>query len=292
MKLIPVLALLAIALCGCGEKSVVVSDTPPASSAPIAATTISTEKNVGDVEATVGVELALAQGAPPTVLAEELRNAQKKLNMLTVTVSPPKPDELWIAITLKPSEDFPDRPAALRGKVFREVTKDTKVEIATFQTVLDGHASPSSRRDPAGTYFPLEFRADAVKDLTELPPTMLIYAEVEAYMAPPETDPATIDPATYTTGPEDRGNLLSNPVRVNYSTTPLPVALGPVLDPTAVPAAPDASLVPPAVTEPAPAPAVETPPAAAPAAEAPAVPPVTEAPANTAPATQAVGAAQ
>lgn len=283
MKLMPVVALLAIALCGCGEKSVVVSETPPAASAtPSAALTVSTKMNVGDVESSVDVELTLEPGAPATVLAEELRNAKKKLNILTVTVSDPKPAELWIAVAIKTTESFRTRPTALRGKVFREVTKGAKEEIATFQTVLDGNASANSRRDPAGNYPPLTFRADAIKGMTELPSSMLISAEVEAYMSPPETDPATIDPATYTTGPEDRGNLLSNPVRVNYSSTPLPVALGPMLDPTAVPAAPDAGLVP-ALPEPAPAPAVETPPAA---------PPVADAPANTAPATQAVGAAQ
>lgn len=287
MKFMAALALLALTLCGCGEKQLVVSDLPATSDSSLAALPADTTKvEVGDVEATVDVELTLVPGSTQGVAVEELRNAKQKLNSLTVSLSGSQPAELWIRALLKTNENFPTRPVALRGKVFREITKGSPEEVFTFQTVLDGFSS-SNRRVADGKYFPMEFLADIRKELPTLPSTMLVYAEVEVIMSPTGTDPTTIDPATYTSGPEDVGILLSNPVRINYDPiqAPAPEAPAPSLEsllqnPLTLPAAPEAAApAQPAQPEPAvEAPAIETPSAGAPA--------------NTAAATEAIGAAQ
>jgi hypothetical protein len=220
MKLMVALTLLALALSGCSEKSVVVSelpeDTPAVADAPT-----SNLKNLdpGDVEANVAVELTLDPASSLQSVAEELRNAKKKLNSLTLTSAVQLPGQLWIKIHLKTTESFAARPAVLRGTLYREVTPGNKEAISSFQTVLDEFAAPA-RRQADRDYFPMEFRADILQGLATLPTTMLVSAEVDVLMAPLGTDATTLDPVTYTTDPDSMGVLLSNPVRVNFDALP------------------------------------------------------------------------
>lgn len=290
MKLFAALSLLAFALCGCGEKAVIVSELPEgAESLAKAAPADLDDLDAGDVEATVAIELTLDPASAQGVVVEELRNAKKKLNSLTLTASPRMPAELWTKIDVKTTETFAARPTVLRGKVFREVTPGAKEQIFSFQTVLDGFAAPS-RRKAGGEYFPIEFRTDMLAGLSETPATMLVFAEVEAFMSPTGTDPASLDQATYTAGPEASGILMSNPVRVDFVALPVEVptldsAVANPLDltPTTPTEAP-AVEVPTAEETPAAAetPAAETPAAETPAAEAPAEPTTpTDAPVTT-----------
>ena len=224
MKLLAALSLLAFALCGCGEKAVVVSELPEGTeSLANAMPTDLEDLDAGDVEATVSIELTLDPASAQGVVAEELRNAKKKLNSLTLTASPRMPAELWTKIEVKTTETFASRPTVLRGNVYREVTPGNKEQIFSFQTVLDGFASPARRNKSTGPFFPIEFRADMLKGLAELPTTMLVFAEVEAFMSPAGTDPASLDMATYTAGPESSGVLMSNPVRINFVALPVEV---------------------------------------------------------------------
>ena len=282
MKLMVALTIFVLALSGCGEEKVTVppaADGSPAATSPVVS---DTEKvDVGDVEAKVSLELTLEGGPVPGIAVEELRNAKQRLNSVTLNISDPKPAELWIKVALSSTDSFASRPVAVRGTVYREIVKGSKEEILSFQTILDAHTAPQHRLAD-GSGHPLEFRVDAIKGLSELPPTMLVSATAQVVMSPTGTDPATIEPATYTGPPEDTGNLIGNAFRINYAGGPTPGA--PAVDPSGAPAAPDAALAPPAD-----APAAE----AAPAEPAPAAAPaeVPAAPANAA-ATEAIGAAQ
>ena len=301
MRILAVLTLMALTLCGCSETKVVVPDIPtPAASSSVSVTSDAAKVEVGDVEAKVDLELSMEGKNTRDLSAEELRNAKKKLNYLTISACAPRPAEVWIKITLKTVDSFPTRPTAVRGRLYREITKGHPEEISTFQTVLDAFSAPNRRKE-GGKYNPIEFRADILQGLASLPETMLIYAEAEVFMSPTGTDATAIDPATYTTGPEDTGSLLSNPIRFNFNPVPAlpPHAEVPTLEsvlknPLGTPVAPDGAAAAAAPAEPASAPASEStaPEAAvAPAAETtPADAP--ETPANTAPATKAVGAAQ
>lgn len=297
MKLVAVLAVLTIALCGCNESKVVVPDIPASNSPSVpnseilpgpksTATSVAADKEkaeVGDVEAKVDLELTMEGESTLSQSVEELRNAKKKLNFLTISASGPRPAEVWIKIDLKTVDSFATRPSVVRGKVYREITKGNREELFSFQTVLDGFAAKNYRKE-GGTYYPIEFRAEILHGLAALPESMLIFAEAEVFMSPTGTDPAMIDPATYTTGPEDTGHLLSNPVRFNYNPIPALPAPTPSLEstlknPLGVPAAPAVPASAPAEAAPAPA-------------EAPTATPAPETPVNTAPATEAVGAAK
>ncbi len=300
MKLMVALTVVVLALSGCSEEKVKVSVPPAKGGSSSAASPVvsDTEKmDVGDVEAKVSLELTLEGGPVPGIAVEELRNAKQRLNSATVNISDPKPAELWVKVALSSTDSFASRPVAVRGAVFREIAKGSKEEILTFLTILDAHTAPQHRLAD-GSGHPLEFRVDAIKGLADLPPTMLLSATAQVIMSPTGTDPATIDPATYTSAPEDTGNLLANAFRINYAGSPAaapalpaPTPGAPAVDPSGAPAAPDAALAPPAV-----APAAEAVPAEpAAAASAPADAPPAEAPAAapaSAAATEAVGAAQ
>lgn len=284
MKLMVALTIAVLALSGCKEEKLTVPPSSGGTSAPASPILTENEEiDAGDVEAKVGLELTLETGGTPGILSEELRNAKQRLNSVMLTVIPPRPAELWIKVMLNTTENFATRPVAVRGKVFREIAKNHKEEILSFQTILDGHAAPHQR--PAdGSGYPIEFRVDALGGLADLPSTMLLSATAQVVMSPAGTDPAMIDPATYTSTPEDTGNLLGNALRINYAGGPSAIPALPAPTPGA-PAAPDAALAPPAeapVTNAAPA---ETAPVAAPPAEAPAAP-------ASAAATEAIGAAQ
>ncbi|MBL7644574.1 MAG: hypothetical protein JNK74_00150 [Candidatus Hydrogenedentes bacterium] len=291
MKLMVALTVFVLALSGCGEEKVTVPPAADGSAAVKSPVVSDTEKvDVGDAEAKVSLELTLEGGPVPGIAVEELRNAKQRLNSVTLNLSDPKPAELWIKVALNSTDSFASRPVAVRGTVHREIVKGSKEEILSFQTILDAHTAPQHRLAD-GSGYPMEFRVDAIKGLSELPSTMLISATAQVIMSPTGTDPATIDPATYTGAAEDTGNLIGNAFRINYTAgpaaapeLPAPTPGAPAADPGSAPAAPDAALAPPAD-----APAAE----AAPAEPAPAAAPVEApaAPANAA-ATEAIGAAQ
>ncbi len=292
MKLMVALTVFVLALSGCGEEKVTVPPAAGGSSTAAIPVVSDTEKvDVGDVEAKVSLELTLEGGPVPGIAVEELRNAKQRLNSVTLNVSDPKPAELWVKVALSSTDSFASRPVAVRGKVFREIGKDSKEELLSFLTVLDAHTAPQHRLAD-GSGHPMEFRVDAIQGLSVLPPSLLISATAQVIMSPTGTDPATIDPATYTNTPEDTGNLIGNAFRINYvgiivgaPELPAPTPGAPAADPSGAPTAPDAALTPPAI-----APAVD----AAPAEAAPVAAPPVEAPAApaSAAATEAIGAAQ
>jgi len=283
MKMKAILALTALAFAGCDEAPD--TGTPPVASTPAAESPLianTRQKDVGDVEATVDIELAPETENLPGISAEELRSQKGKLNMLTLEVAPPKPADLWFKILVKTTESFKDQPVALRAKLFREIVKGEREELLSFNTVLDEFAA-THRRDPGGEYFPIEFRADAFQGLAELPESMLLFIEAEVVISPAGTPVAVVDPASYTGSAENTGTILSNAVRINYSAPAAseppaedaPEAVEPAIGlPT--PGAPDAESAAPEVAPADEAPAAEE----SPAAEAPAAPAAEETPAE------------
>lgn len=224
MRMKAALILSVLALCGCGNSEEEGGSTTSSMEAPATDVKLMDAKKleIGDVEATVNIELTPEDPTQPGIALEELRSATQKLNFSTITVSAPAPAELWISVKIATLKDFEGRPTALRGVLYREITKDQREELLTFNTVLDAFAS-SHRRTGDGDYPPLEFRANILQGLTQLPESMLIFGEALISMSPQGTETAEIDPATYTAPAGDTGSLISNPVRVNYTGTAAPV---------------------------------------------------------------------
>lgn len=221
MKFLALTITAGLILTGCGgqEPAEPVSPGEPVESSETAAASVldnTPDLDIGDIEAGVDFQVTLDEAnAPSNVSAENLLNQRKKLNLVTLTVNGARPAELWLNINLKTQLEFPERPVAARGRLIRELEEGVKETFFTFQTVFDANASTRMRR-VEGDFPPQHFRADLMQGLSDLPESMLVYAEMDVVMMPEGTDPATLDPATASNTPEDEGILLSNPMRVNY----------------------------------------------------------------------------
>jgi len=158
--------------------------------------------DVGDAEAALRLTLTIAEPVPANVGVEELRDMRGDLNMLTVTVAPPHPQKLDVALTVKSSKGFGEQPLLVRVSVLRD---GQAIESQTVTVAGDALKNPSS------------YTFDALKGLTSAPPSMLLYAQAEIVMLPAGTDVAAIDPAAVTGTPETTGSKVSNPLRINFT---------------------------------------------------------------------------
>ena len=202
-------------LCACDPNpSAEVTANPTETPAtPVALVIEETSINIGDVEAVVSIALTVStESRGPQVSVEDIitPNAREILGMSNVTVTAPYPETLVAAIGVFSVDNFADRPVALRGKILREGT-----QIGTFSTVLGKYATG---RVPAGVVpMPkLAFTADVFQGMSTMPDTMLIFAEVEAFLLPSGTDESTVDPLTVTTSVENKTVIRSNPMRVDF----------------------------------------------------------------------------
>lgn len=159
--------------------------------------------NVGDLEQAVIIEAAVAQKSQgANVQATPLVDPRGSMNLLTVDVTPPLPEELWLDITVKSRRSFPKNPGVLRIAI-----KDGDHVLDSFGTVIGNNAKPSVSERSVNVL--------AARDT--IPDTMLVTIEVEALLMPEGTDPDSIDPVTAET-PESRYSraVPTPPIRVNF----------------------------------------------------------------------------
>ncbi|HOZ46843.1 MAG TPA: hypothetical protein PLO37_02825 [Candidatus Hydrogenedentes bacterium] len=164
--------------------------------------TVEIPADISRVEFSVNLKVILdPRSAGPNVASEELVNARYLLDMCTITVKPPHPDELWLMLKYTSQEDFGRTPVVLRTKVFA----DEKV-IDEYTTIIGAGAQREVYERS------LELRTK----LGEVPETVLIRAQADALLLPEDTDPLSIDPETVTVTPDRMGVVLSNPARINF----------------------------------------------------------------------------
>lgn len=158
--------------------------------------------DVGDAEAALKITLTIPQPVPANFGVEELKDARGNLDMVTANVAPPYPQKFDVALTVKSSKPFVERPLLVRLSVLR-----------------DGQAIESQTVTVSGdaTKNPFSYTFDALKGLTSAPATMLLHAQAEIIMLPEGTDVASIDPATVSGTPETTGSRVSNPLRINFT---------------------------------------------------------------------------
>jgi hypothetical protein len=224
---------IGVLLAGCDQESQPV--TPAVEKSPTVMDTEignfvqTNELNFGDVEANFRMEVTVADShLPPNSNVEELRSPSlKKLTLVTVDIEEQAPSTLPIIIDLVTKEDFTASPVVVRGKLIREVEIGQREVVFTFNTVMD--VLKHNRSDPNPTIgpFPARYTADGLKDLDEMPPTILLYLEVEALLMGIDTDKSTLDLTTVSAGPDNTGTLLSNALRINYTAPPAPAAPAP-----------------------------------------------------------------
>jgi len=213
-------------------------EAPAAESAPEAA---DIEVTAGDVEQKIYTNATIMEpDRGPTVKVDEVADARGRINLVTVDVYRPYPEQLPVTFRTVSMRNWMDTPVAIRGKVVAEGRPET------FAETLVVYGKEAARND-------LETKVDLMQALPEPPDTLLLLWKADAVLLPRGTDEATVDPATATASEERTTQLMSNAVRVNFHDEPAPGA-GESAAPAPAPAAaaPEPA---PAPVEPAPAPA-------------------------------------
>ena len=216
MKHIAILSLVALLFCACGKTPTDGASEEAAGSLVVkkpAGTKAAHRTNEGDVEQTVGIEAQLhPDSASDSITLQESRDALERQRLLTVDVSPPFPDHLWLTYTIKCREVFADRPVALRFRIVAQTGRGeqrAEREVGTFAAVLDANARNNG----------FEGKVDVLEGAESVPETMLVKVLAEAHLMPDGTDETTVDPRTATgEGPADTTTALPYlaPVRVNF----------------------------------------------------------------------------
>ncbi len=176
-----------------------------------------TEDNVGDLEQAALISVAVAQKSQgPNVEATPLTDASGRMNLFTVDITPPLPNELWLDFKVESRRSFPKNPGVLRI-----VIRDGEQVLDTFGTVIGKSSKPSVS----------ERSVNVLSARAGLPDTMLVTIAVEALLMPDGTDPDTIDPMTAEVS-EDRYSqaVATPPIRINVKNA--------TAQPPAAPAAP------------------------------------------------------
>ncbi|MBN2309449.1 MAG: hypothetical protein JXR94_10790 [Candidatus Hydrogenedentes bacterium] len=160
------------------------------------------ELNIGDVEQGIDIQARLApESASATITAEELGNKRDQVMLLTLKVSPPYPEELWVEYRVNAKRAFAERPVALRARVLVERER----EIGSFSLVLGADARKNG----------FAKKIDILSGLEAIPETMEVIVSAEAFMMPAGTDEETLDPETAVSDESSKA-IYQTAVRVNF----------------------------------------------------------------------------
>lgn len=176
----------------------------PASGAPLRDQAPAKDQDIGDIETALRIAASVAETSrAPSVAVDEMRDQQNRINLATVTVTPPAPKELWISFQVALIRKTVGGPAVLRAKILRD-----NVPIGSFALVVGADLLAK----------PYEHRVDVLSGLTMVPKTLLVVAEGEVILLPRDANPSTIDARTVPGTPDTTGSVLSNPVRINFGS--------------------------------------------------------------------------
>lgn len=158
--------------------------------------------NIGDVEQLcLYIEADLApQSASPSIAVTKIADRQDTVKIVTIDVSPPYPEELWLTYRVKSKKDLADHPVALRAKVIADDR-----EVGSFSLVLAGGATKNT----------FENQVNVFEGLDSVPESIGVRVAPVAALFPTGTDAATIDPETAETD-EMSGAIYFAFVRVNF----------------------------------------------------------------------------
>ena len=193
-----------ILLGACSQAPVAPAKTPEAAG-PEMGTDFTPTANafgIGDVDSAMQIAIRLGQRSlSPTVRADERETQLKKLSNVAINVFPPMPNELWLSMSVTSQIDFPGKAVLVSVKIFVD-----EKQTGTFSYAIGADAAKNPKVH--------EFN---VLEGTDPPTaTMLVRATADLTLYP-NISPADIDvnnpPAA---GPEDRGAILSNPVRIEF----------------------------------------------------------------------------
>lgn len=301
-------AMMLVVICGCElpaspvERADDAAPDAAATQAPVVQSAATREKDIGDLEQTVYVNLRLSRiSMAPNIREDAKADGLERIRLVTLDVEPPFPDQLLLDIVLSIREPFAHHPAIVRGAF----VLDEEREIQPFAAIVN-----NEQRDDL-----LVGSLDIMQAVNGIPESALITLEAEGILLKPGADTVLLDPMRVTADSASTTTAMQGTtIRVNFHgaadapqapETPftpeelfLPDApptqeppsgadmlFAPETPPVpAAPPAPEAPAAPepPAVPEAPPAPEAPAVPEAPPAPEPPAVPetpPAPEAPA-------------
>lgn len=160
--------------------------------------------DIGDVESSFRIDSLLAdESRTQSVTIDEMVNAKGILDLLTLTVAPPHPQQFFLNLVIKSTANFADAPVVMRVEVLRD-----QKPVAQFEKVWGAKSVGE----------PWTNRVDVLEGLSPAPETVLIEARAKVILLPPGTGEGTVDPKTVTESPDNTGNVMGNPVRIYFTS--------------------------------------------------------------------------
>ena len=203
-------AMMLVVICGCElpaspvERADDAAPDAAATQAPVVQSAATREKDIGDLEQTVYVNLRLSRiSMTPNVREDAKADGLERIRLVTLDVEPPFPDQLLLDIILSIREPFAHHPAIVRGAF----VLDAEREIQPFAAIVN-----NEQRDDL-----LVGSLDIMQAVNGIPESALITLEAEGILLRPGADTVLLDPMRVTADPASTTTAMQGTtIRVNF----------------------------------------------------------------------------
>lgn len=203
-------ALMLVGICGCElpaspvERADDAAPDAAAPQAPVVQSAATREKDIGDLEQTVYVNLRLSRiSMAPNVREDVKADGLERVRLVTLDVEPPFPDRLLLDIILSVREPFAHHPAIVRGAFVLNKER----EIQPFAAIIN-----NEQRDDL-----LVGSLDIMQALNGIPESALITLEAEGILLKPGADTVLLDPMRVTADSANTTTAMQGTtIRVNF----------------------------------------------------------------------------
>lgn len=155
-----------------------------------------------DAEMSIEIKVVVADDAhAANISVDELINMKKELDLVTVDVTPPYPEKLWLTFLVETKPMLGQTAVALRADVYRDN------EVVDAFGVAIGGQSETDR---------FEYQLNALEGLGPAAKKTVIYAQADIVILAQDADVDALDINTAVAAAGEKGVVLSNPVCINF----------------------------------------------------------------------------